>query len=120
MEIAFVTHFSLSNTLPPQADSIGGAGVVNSSELTKCSMLFPLQVTTGILFFNPYGNSPFFVDLTLRWFIQEFKQNLSCICLCFPILIVKGNESEDKRNGYTLIIIQVQNVSCSLFLYYIG
>lgn len=101
MEIAFVTHFSLSNTHPPQADSIGGAGVMNSNEPVKFWMLFPLQVTTELLFFSPFGNSAFCVDLKFSWLIQKFKQNLSSVCLFLPVLIVKVNASEIKRNDDT-------------------
>ena len=30
--------------------------------------------------------------------MQEFKQNLSSVCLFLPVLIVKVNDSEIKRN----------------------
>jgi hypothetical protein len=63
MEIAFVTHFSLSAPTHHKADSIGGAGVMNSSELMKCGRLFPLQVTYHALILQPLW------ELTILWFI---------------------------------------------------
>lgn len=104
MDIAFVTLFFLSSTHPPQADSIGGAGVTNSSELMKWWLLFPLQVTIELLFFRPCGNSTFcwfIIWLTKNLVVQEFKQHSSWATLFLIVLIAKVNESEGKRDDDT-------------------